>query len=213
MIYDLGLRLGVTDFTNVTDSNHLATQLQHDLSGAVSNCILCLLRAHSSHEEQDYFSAIRPFDEDAVDIMLVEHREIKRRIYWVSKTCNELLDLTDPARRIELGDRLTLEANDLFAMYLAHLNNEEATLVPVMWERFSDDQLRALRAQFYNAIPLERFEEWMRWTMPALNLNELTILLSGMKSDPAPSRYEDALRIAKQTLDPDRWATLSAKLA
>jgi len=213
MIYDLGLRLGTTDFTNRTESNEVASQLRHDLNGSISNCILCLLKAHSRHEEADFFSAIRAFDTDVIDLMLVEHREITRRVHGVAKTCAELLGLTDPARRIEVGDRLTLEANDLFALYLAHLNNEESTLVPVMWERFTDEQLRRLRAQFYNAIPLARFEEWMRWTLPALNVNELLVLLHGMKSDPPPNRFEDALRVAEGALAGDRWNRLQAQLA
>lgn len=212
MIYELGLRLGVTDFTNLTESNEIAAQLDHALTASVSNCILCLLYAHSRHEEQDLFSAVRPFDNDVVDLMMGEHREIATRTLQLAKTCDELAGSTNPARRIEVGDRLTLEANDLFALYLAHLNNEEATLVPVMWERFTDEQLRALRAQFYNTVPLPRFEEWMRWTLPALNANELVVLLTGMKTDPPPNRFADAVRLAKETLGPDRWAPIESQV-
>lgn len=212
MIYELGLRIGLADFTDVTETNELARQLQHDLSGTVSNCLLCLLQAHSHHEERDFFAAVRPHDKDLIDLMMVEHREIARRVYGVAKTCDELIAASDPRRRIEIGDRLALEANDLFAAYLAHLNNEEATVVPVMWERFTDEELRALRAQFYNTIPLPRFEEWMRWTLPALNVHELVVLLSGMKGEPAPNRFDDAVRVAKETLDAPRWTVVHDRL-
>ena len=213
MIYELGLRLGTTDFTNSAESNDIARQLKQDLTASVSNCILCLLYAHSKHEEEDFFAAVRPFDPDVIDLMMRDHRVIVRRVQQVAKTCDELQDLSDPARRIEVGDRLHLEANDLFAFYLAHLNNEEATMVPVMWERYTDEELRALRAQFYNRIPLPRFEEWMRWTLPALNPNEFQVLLSGMRADPPPNRFADALRIAKEMLGPDRWAPLETEAA
>ncbi|HYA57580.1 MAG TPA: hemerythrin domain-containing protein [Thermoplasmata archaeon] len=212
MIYELGLRLGVADFTNVEETNELTVQLQHDLTGSISNCILCMLQAHSRHEERDYFAAIEPFDRDVVELMMVEHRQIASQVLDVSRTCEELRGLTDLKRRIEVGDRLFLEANDLFAAYLAHLNNEEATLVPVMWERFTDEKLRALRAQFYNSIPLPRFEDWMRWTLPALNLNELEVLLSGMRVEPGPNRFGDAMRVAAETLDPARWNALQERV-
>ncbi len=205
MIYELGLRLGITDFTDIRESNEVAAHLRRDLSVTTSNCLLCLLQTHSTHEERDFFSAIRPFDPELVTMLMSEHGEIARQIVSLGKMCDELLPITDPARRIEIGDRLTLAANDLFAFYLAHLNNEEATLVPVMWERFTDEQLRILRATFYNHIPLERFEEWMRWTIPALNPNELSVLLQGMEADPPPNRFRDAMRIAEATLDPTRW--------
>jgi hypothetical protein len=204
--------LGTTDFTDPKESNEIASQLKQDLTASVSNCILCLLYAHSKHEEEDFFSAVRPYDPDVVDLMLTEHRVIVRRVQQVANTCDELQGLSDRARRIEVGDRLHLEANDLFAFYLAHLNNEEATMVPVMWERYTDEQLRALRSQFYNRIPLPRFEEWMRWTLPALNPNELVVLLSGMRTDPAPNRFADAARVAKETLGQDRWAILETQM-
>ena len=212
MIYELGLRLGITDFRDIRESNEVAAQLRRDLSVTTSNCILCLLQTHSSHEERDFFAAVRPFDPELVTMMMTEHGEIVRRIVSLGKTCDELLPVTDPARRIEVGDRLALEANDLFAFYLAHLNNEEATLVPVMWERFTDEQLRILRAAFYNHIPLERFEEWMRWTIPALNSNELEVLLAGMKTDPPPNRFTDAMRVAAGTLDEPRWSQLKVRI-
>jgi len=212
MIFLLGLRLGTTDFTNLAEANEVATQLKRDLTASSSNCILCLLQAHSAHEDKDFFSAVRPFDEEPVKLMMAEHAVIVRRIYGVAKMCDELISAPDPAHRIELGDRLLLEANDLFAFYLAHLNNEEALVVPVMWEHFTDAQLRALRAQFYNTLPLALFEEWMRWTLPALNANELTVLLSGMKTDPPPNRFVDVMRVAQETLRPDRFAMVQSRV-
>ena len=212
MIYALGQQLGVTDFTNLAESNELAKQLKQDLTNSASNCILCLLQAHSVHEDKDFFAAVRRFDEEPVKVMAAEHAVIVRRIYGVARLCDELLAVSDPTRRIELGDRLVLEANDLFAFYLAHLNNEEALLVPVMWENFSDSQLRALRAQFYNTIPLAAFEEWMRWTLPALNANELILLLSGMKTDPPPNRFANAMRVAEETVPADRWLVVQGRV-
>lgn len=212
MIFTLGLRLGTTDFSNVAESNEVAKQLKQDLTNSLSNCILCLLQTHSTHEEKDFFSAIRPLDEEPVRMMTGEHAVILRRTYGVAKQCDELLGTADPLRRIELGDKLVADANDLFTYYLAHLNNEEAVLVPVMWEHFTDAQLRALRAQFYNTIPLSLFETWMRWTLPALNINELVVLLSGMKIDPAPNRFADALRLAKETLRPEKWSQVQMKV-
>ena len=179
---------------------------------STTNCILCLLYAHSKHEERDFFAAVIPFDRDVVELMLADHRDITKRIFDLAKACDELVSLTDPARRIEAGDRLNLEASDLFAVYLAHLNTEEATMVPIMWEHFSDQQLRELRARFYNQIALPRFEEWMRWTIPALNSQELGVLLRGMRTDPPPNRFQDALRIAETTLAPDRWASVKSQL-
>lgn len=212
MIYELGLRLGVTDFASASDAEAITSQLQHDLTDSTSNCILCLLRAHSKHEERDFFAPIRSFDADAIDLVLTEHREIQRRIYRLSKRCDEVRAAADVAHRIELGDQIHQEANDLFAVYLAHLNNEEAVLVPLMWERFTDAELRAMRAEFYGQVPLERFQEWMRWSLPAMNLHEQRLLLAGMRQDPPPNRYFAALEVAQRSLPGERWHALERAL-
>ena len=140
MLYESGRELQATDFTDVAASNAFVTQLKRQLGTSISNCLLCLLRAHSGHEEKDIFREVRRFDPDIVKLMMAEHTEVARRIRAVAKTCDELLEVTSSSRRIEVGDRLNLEVNDLFAFYLAHLNNEEAEMVPVMWERFTDAQ-------------------------------------------------------------------------
>ncbi len=212
MLYDLGSRLQTTNFADVAESNRFAARLKHDLENSLSNCMLCLLRAHSNHEERDIFAKLQGHDPDVIDLMLKEHGEAARRIHEVSKTCDELTDITSRARRIEVGDRLDLEVNDLFAFYLAHLNNEEAALVPLLWERFTDEQLRAMRSQFYDGLPLPLFETWMRWTLPSLNEEELVVLFSGLKAAPATARYPDWVRLAHETLDFDRWLGLQERV-
>lgn len=208
MLYRLGTEIQTADFTDPHVSDRIAQQLENALGDAGANCILCLLRTHSSHEERDIFVPVRRQDPDVIDLMIREHLEVSRRIAGLSRTCNELRAQADPKRRIEIGDRLGLEANDLFAYYLAHLNNEEATIVPVMWERFTDDELREMRAKFYDALPLPRFEEWMRWTLPALNIHELTVLYSGLQRAPRSARLDDWVRLARESLPPAEWEQL-----
>ena len=212
LLYELGNGVQRANFADVAETNAITTRLTRDLGNAISDCVLCLLRVHSRHEEKDIFSAVRPHDPDVVDLMMREHGEVARRIHGVSKTCTELRTLKSRSRRIEVGDRLNLEVNDLFAYYLSHLNNEEATMVPVLWERFTDEELRAMRSKFYDSVPLRLFEVWVRWTLPSLNVNELIVLFSGLKKGPGSARFADWTRLARETLEPSRLRTLEDKV-
>jgi hypothetical protein len=211
MLYQLGAKLQATDFANEAASNRLVEQMKRDLGNAVSNCILCLMTTHSHHEEADFFTRVRVYDPDVVNLVMKEHADVAAHVRGVSKTCDELLTLTEPARRVELGDRVVQEINDVVALYLMHMNNEEALMVPVMWERFTDEQLRAMRQTFYDHIPVPLFETWMRWTLPAMNLEELVVLFSGLKKGPESPRYGDWVRLAHETLDPIRWTGLTER--
>jgi len=208
MIYESGLRLSTTDFTSVSEANDTIAMLRRDLSSSTSNCMLCMLRVHADHEEQDLFAAVRPYAAETVTQLVVQHGEIVNRIESIVKTCDELVEVLDSQQRVDLGDRLNNQCNDLFSFFLGHLIDEETKIVPLMWDHYTDAQLRALRAQFYNRIPIERFDDWMRWTLPALNLSELLVFLSGIKAEPAPNRFAEAMRVAKESLDDARWETV-----
>jgi hypothetical protein len=212
MLYELGSRIQTTNFGDVAEGNRFVAQMQHQLSDSLSNCILCMLRFHSLHEEKDTFSELRSHDPDAVEIVLKEHAEVARRSRGVLKTCEELLALTSPARRIEVGDRLNAEVNDLFVYYLGHLNNEETLLVPVMWQWFTDEQLRAMRAKFYDGLPQPLFETWMRWTLPSMNQEELVVLFTGLKKDPGKRSFDEWAHLAHVILDFDRWLVLNERV-
>ena len=212
MIYESGLRLATTDFANLPESNDTVGLLRRDLDSSSSNCMLCMLRVHADHEENDLFGPVRPYAATTVDELVVQHGEIVRQIESIARTCDEIERTQDTRQRVDLGDRLNLECNRLFTFFLGHLIDEETKIVPIMWEKFTDEQLRGLRSQFYNRIPLERFDDWMRWTIPALNLSELLVFLLGMRAEPVPNRYAEAMRIAKETLDDTRWRALETQV-
>jgi len=170
--------------------------------------MLCLLSAHASHEERDILSQVWPHDPEVVAVVMREHAEVIRRIGGVSETCDEVMDLQSPADRIEGGGRLNQEVNELLAFYLAHLNNEEALLVPALWKWLTDEQLRAMRTMFYARLPLPLFETWMRWTLPSLNQEELVALFVDLKKGPETVRFNDWVRLAHEALDFQRWLGL-----
>ncbi|MGA8710699.1 MAG: hemerythrin domain-containing protein [Thermoplasmata archaeon] len=208
MLYQMGSGLQSLDFTDVAESNAAVVRIKRDLGNAASNCVLCLLTAHAGHEERDIFAKIRVHDADVVRLVMKEHGEVARRILGVSKLCDEVTAIADPQRRVETGDRFVQELNELIAAYLSHLNTEEATLVPVMWEWFDDEQIRAMRNIFYESIPLPLFETWMRWTLPSMNTEELIVLYSGLKVKPQTPRVKDWVRLAHETLPFEQWLAL-----
>ncbi|MGP8076060.1 MAG: hypothetical protein ACLP8Y_04925 [Thermoplasmata archaeon] len=208
MLYRLGSSLQSQSFADVAESNAMVARIKRDLGDSLSNCVLCLLSAHAGHEERDIFSRVKVHDPEAVELVMREHGDVARRILALSKLCDEVMGTTEPERRIEAGDRLIEETNELIAIYLSHLNNEEILLVPVMWEWFSDEEIRAMRMIFYDHLPLPLFETWLRWALPALNQEELLVLYSGLKIPPISPRLKDWVRLAHENLPLDRWLGL-----
>jgi hypothetical protein len=207
MIYELGAKLQRTDFTNVSATDAIISQLKYNLRSANSTCIVCML-----HEEQSVFPQIAPYDSKLVDTLIQEHVEITRQIVEISRISDEILQLKDNALRIEMGTRLNRMANSLFAFYLTHLNNEESTILPLTWKYLTDDQIRAIRTKIQMSIPLEKYAEWMRWTISSLNINELVGIFSGMKMAASPQVLEKMMHLAEENLEDDTWNSVKLRV-
>jgi hypothetical protein len=95
--------------------------------------------------------------------------------------------------------------NSLLAVYLAHLNNEEATILPLIWKYLTDDQIRAIQAKIQMAMPPEKYAEWMRWVISSLNINELAGMFSGMKMAAPQQILENMKHLAEESLDQETW--------
>jgi hypothetical protein len=211
MIYELGKELQTTDFADEHATEVMVSKLKEGLASASSACVICLLHQHAGLEDDYVFPDVRKFEPEMIDALLMEHREVVRRIAGVWKIADDVKPLKNGEERIEMGAKLNRTANDLFAYYITHLNSEESTLVPAMWRHFSDEQILAMQRRIIGSLTAERATQWNSWLFPSLNISELTGMFMGLKkSAPAPV-LQNMTRIAEKTLGADRWATLKVK--
>lgn len=124
----------------------------------------------------------------------------------------DVVTLPRSEERIGLGLALTRATNDFFAVYLAHMNREEAVLVPFMREHFTDEQMQAMRRAIMGGMPRDRSGSIFRWMLPSLNVNELTVVLGGMKRAAPPEMLRFASGIAAERIDPERWQMVKQRV-
>lgn len=211
MIYRLGSQLQKTDFTDQSATESMVAQLKQNLQYANSNCIICLLHDHSGHEDESIFPQIAQFESKAVEEVIQEHVAVTKRIIEISTVADELVQLKDNGERIDAGNRLNRLVNSLFAYYLAHLNKEEETILPLTWKYLTDEQLRAIRTKIQMTTPPEKFAQWLRWMLPSLNVSELTGMFLGLKKGVPPPVLEKMMGLAEQDLDPETWKKLKER--
>ncbi|MFZ0892617.1 MAG: hemerythrin domain-containing protein [Thermoplasmata archaeon] len=213
MIYDLGDQLQTTDFTDLAQTEAVVRQLKHEFTAAItSNCILCLVHHHGLGEEMQAFPELAKFDGPLIDRLLKEHRQFEMRLSALSKIGTQLESLSEPAARIRMGIRLNRGANEFFAAYFAHMNEEEEKLLPLLLEHFTDEQIIAFSTHIEESMPPERFQEYMRWLLPSLNANELTEMFRGIKMEPDPEVLGAFTSLAENHVDPARWRIVKSRV-
>ncbi|MGA8605069.1 MAG: hemerythrin domain-containing protein [Thermoplasmata archaeon] len=213
MIYDLGGRLQQTDFADRDSSAAVLFDLEHEFSNAVSaGCVLCLLHGHAADEEGVPFPAMQTIDAPLVRTLIDEHHEIGRKLATITEMARELSRVELAAERVDKGGRVNRQVNDFFAYYLAHMNKEEATIVPAMKEHFTDEQMRAMRSTIMGGMPKDRFASILRWMLPSLTLDELTGMLLGIKRGAPPELLTFVSGVGAAHVDPARWATVRERV-
>jgi hemerythrin superfamily protein len=213
MIYDVGSRLQTNDFSDVAASKSLLDDLEHEFSAAISaGCILCLLHRHASDEETSIFPAVSTHDATLVQRFIDDHHALTRRLESITQTAHDLPTRTNPEERVQSGIKLNQQANDFFAAYLDHMNREEEKLVPLMRERFTDDQIRKMRGAIMGAMPPDRMAAILGWMLPSLNVSEMTEMLRGIKANSPPQVFQIISGIAAQRVDPQRWQAVNQRI-
>ena len=202
IIYELGKILQTTNFDDRNETESTLPRLKHDLD---------MLHQHAVHENLFVFPSVQANEPKMIEMLTREHEEIERKMGAVLKTTDELNRVESREQRIEKGNALYQEANDLFAFYLAHNNNEEATVLPATQKYHTDEALRAIRATIMKSMSPEQSTDWLSWIFSSGNNSEATNLLVGLKEGAPPPMFENMARIAQNALGEDRWKVVKAR--
>ena len=169
---------------------------------------LGLLEEHHDHEERSIFPRVRAFEPELIAELESQHAEV-RRLLGVTSEALAATRSADADGRVAAGTELNRRLNELVAFYLTHLSHEELTALPATQAHFSDAELAAMQGEIIGNIPPDRYGEWMRWMLPALNRTELTGMFLGMKASAPPAALEGMKALAAGVLGPERWAAVS----
>jgi len=164
---ELSSRLGATDFT---DAPATAASL------AELSAFLDELDAHSLHEE----TFIAPFMErrgaDRFPAWEAEHRALDVAVAALRRQSAELTQLgTDHPNVAGLGLGLYRAFARFAATTLLHLDEEETTLMPLLWSVCSDADLAGLMDGFRARFSAEAMRLYTR-TAPAFTTGERALL-------------------------------------
>jgi hypothetical protein len=206
MIYGLSGRLQTNDFADTAATKTLIIDLENDFAVARSaGCVLCFLAQHAVDEESFIFPAVPQTGSQLIAELISEHHDLTRRELAIAKAGHELLSLDSSETRILAGAQLNLAANQLFGAYITHMNREEAELVPLMRENFSDPEMVAMRGKIIGQMPPDRFFALLGWMLPALNVTELSGLLSSIKGAAPPQLMKAISDLCAARVETTRW--------
>jgi iron-sulfur cluster repair protein YtfE (RIC family) len=167
-----------------------------------------MLTTHHSHEEIGRLGALISEHVDADTA-----RSIQDAHDWSDAA---LADLRIRVSRLQ-SDRdaaaLYDAAVEFVAGYLAHMNDEEHVVMPALNAGADQDELGQIVMQIRMSVPPPQMCIFLRYMLPAMNPDERTTTLGGMKMGAPPEVFDLFWGSAQSALTKRELAVVEARIA
>lgn len=173
--------------------------------------LLALLRDHAADEERFIHPLLETHLPEAHRTLTAEHVAHTGEIDALERYWTAVRAETDPDRRGARGLEFYRSLCDFIGCYLGHLADEER-LLPEIWRRTSEEQLRRVTAAFQGSRSAPQAERDLRLVLPALSRPERVVLLRRLRAVVPEPVFARACAAAQQALDPGDWSVVSNAL-
>lgn len=198
------IRLGAVD---VLDRGALATVLA-DLRAQ-----MILSAAHLDHEEREIHAALEQRVPSAARDLYADH-EHHRASFVAIEMAIAAVEATEPSRRRPAVHRLYLAFTRFVGDDFAHMAEEEQTILPVLQDLFTDEELIEIEGRIMAALTPDRMIAYAQLMIPAAGPADRVALLNrvrdGMIREGAqPEAFAGLLNFgAKPALPHGEWEAL-----
>jgi hypothetical protein len=104
------------------------------------------------------------------------------------------------------------ELSGFTSAYLAHQLVEERVVMPAIERAIGPEGALDVHVAIVSAIPPELMARSLAFMLPAMNIDDRTELLTGMKMSAPREAFDAVTGLARSVLEPTDFAALAARL-
>ena len=173
--------------------------------------IVELLRSHAEHED----AAIQPTLEarlpDLAERVEVDHLTLEARMDDLVEMAAEqaYLEVADPGAKVQ---RLYLALASFTGDYLEHQDVEERVIMPALEAEVGVEAVVGMHQAIIGSIPPEEMARSLAIMIPALNVDDRTALLGGMRAGAPAEVFDGVWGLVGSVLEPGDLQLLARRL-
>jgi iron-sulfur cluster repair protein YtfE (RIC family) len=172
--------------------------------------LVTLLDGHAAHEEQFLTPLIQRQSGSLASAITDDHGALEGQIHQLASAL-ETLPSGGPARRLAVH-RFYLGVASFTSAYLEHQAAEELDVMPALATGYTVGELSKVNDAIVSHIPPEAMAASLSLLLPAMNVEDRTEMLAGVKaSAPAPA-FAGILGIARSVLAPADYEVLATRV-
>jgi len=198
---------GITATIGSLDPN---AQAQRLAAAARVHEAVALLVTHAEHEDTSVQPAIEVHVPSLAERIAVDHLTLESRM----QTLTDMADASAFATADHAGivHRLYLEFASFTSAYLEHQDLEERVIMPALEAAIGFEAVLAIHQQIVGSIPPDEMARSLALMLPAMNVENRTELLGGMKAGAPPEVFEGVWGLAQSVLAPADFDAVEARL-
>lgn len=197
----------VTQLAGSTDPSDRAarTAFAADVEGLVE-----LLESHAQHEDSAVGPALEACRPDLAATIAADHLALDARYELLRAVTAEAVDAAANAR--DAMHHAYLELASFTSTYLAHQYTEEQVVMPALEAEIGVEAVMTIHGHIIGSIPPPEMAASLAVMLPAMNIDDRTEMLGGMRANAPAEVFEGVWGLAGKVLDPGDYAALGVRL-
>lgn len=191
-VFDLphkGLRIALAELTAAGTGSDFSVAAERTDFENLFRSVWELIAAHSHTEERVTFAELDRRAPGASDALRAEHRTL-------DETYEVLKNRVESGIYLEDTEKFADALNRFSAAFQAHMNREEDAIEPLVWQHFSDEEIRGHRQSIMAGDGPEKLLKYFRFVFYALTEKETAAFLERLKGMFPPEAFERAVKFA-----------------
>jgi iron-sulfur cluster repair protein YtfE (RIC family) len=173
--------------------------------------VVDLLLFHAEHEDTYVQPSVERHLADLADQIEGDHVRLEAWMDSLRNMANEAVAAQGAAQRAE-AHRLYIELAAFTSSYLAHQDLEERVVMPALDAALGFEAVLGIHVSIVSNIPPEQMAQSLAIMIPAMNIDDRTELLGGMRAGAPPEVFEGIWGLTGSVLPASEFAALGARL-
>ena len=169
------------------------------------------LELHAHHEDEQIEPTLIEHAPGLADQISTDHHVLEARFNFVAELAQSTVDapVVDQRRLMHL---LYLELSGFTSAYLSHQLVEERVVMPAIERAIGPEGALGIHIAIVSTIPPDVMAQSLAFMLPAMNIDNRTELLTGMKMSAPPEAFDAVMGLASSVLAPTDFTALAARL-
>jgi hypothetical protein len=193
---------------SVDPSDRVDTAALADHVGAVAE----LLELHANHEDEVIDPSLEAHLPALAERISADHLVLSGRIGTLVDMASSAVEAPAPGRR-RLVHQLYLDLASFVSSYLEHQDMEERVVMPALEQAIGVEAVIGIHGAILGSIPPDELMRSLALMLPAMNVDDRTELLGGIRAAAPPEGFAAVLGLAESVLRPVEFATTAARIA